>query len=110
MRSCGNSGGDGGGDGTGDHAEGEDDVGDSDDVGNGGGVNSASIPIVRSFDSSFIASFTTRAVAILHSPGRGADAGIDTCAGVGVGAVVSFGGLWWRQYGGRHWRNLRQWR
>ena len=76
------------------HAEGEDDLGgDDDDMGDGRGVNSASIAKTRHFGSFFTTSFTARVVAILHSPGRGADAGTDTCAGVGVGAVVSCGGV-----------------
>ena len=63
-------------------------------MGDGGGVNSASISIARSSDSSLAASLATRKVAILHSLGRsGANAGIGTGAGVGVGAVVSCGGV-----------------
>ena len=75
----------------GDHAE--DDVGDDDDdVGDGGGVNSASI-IAHRFGSA-LSSFATRVAAILHIPGRGgADAGAGAGAGAGVGAVVGSGGV-----------------
>ena len=69
----------------GDHAE------DDDDVGNGGGVNSASISIARRFGSA-LSSFATRVAAILHILDRGgADAGAG--AGAAVGAVVGSGGV-----------------
>ena len=69
----------------GDHAE------DDDDVGDGGGVNSASISIARRFGSA-LSSFATRVAAILHILGRGgADAGAG--AGTAVGAVVGSGGV-----------------
>ena len=78
--------GDSGGDGMGDHAEGN-------DVGEGGGINPASISIARC-SGSFWSCFATRAVAILHSFGRGgADAGTGAGAGLGVGAVVGSGGV-----------------
>ena len=65
---------------------------DDDDVGDGGGVNSASILIARRSGSFLTASFATRAVAILHSLScGGVDAG--TGAGAGVGAVVGSGGV-----------------
>ena len=63
-----------------------------DDVGDGGGVNSASILIARRSGSFLTASFAMCAVAILHPLGcGGADA--DTGAGAGVGAVVGSGGI-----------------
>ena len=66
------------GDGMGDHAE------DNDDVGDGGGINSASISIARRFGSA-LSSFATRVAAILHILGRGgADAGTGAVAGVGA--------------------------
>ena len=89
--SCGDSSGDEIGDGTGDRAEGGDGVGDGDDdVGEGGGVNSASISNVRRSGNVW-PSFAAHAVAILHSLGRGAVAGIGT--GAGVYGVVGSGGV-----------------
>ena len=71
----------------GDHAE------DDDDMGDGGGVNSALISIARRFGSA-LSSFATRVAAILHILGRGgADAGAGAGAGAGVGAVVGSGGV-----------------
>ena len=55
-----------------------------DDVGDGGGVNSASFPIARRSGSSW-PSFATCAVAVLHSLGRGG-------AVAGAGAAVGRGG------------------
>ena len=93
RRSCGDSGGDDGGGGMGDHSEDDDDVdGGGDNVGEGSGVNSASVSNARRSDSSLTTSLATRAVAILHSLGRGgADA--NTGAGAGVGVVVGSGGM-----------------
>ena len=90
SRSCGDTSRDRGGDGTSDCAEGDDDVDEGDDdVGEGGGVNPASTPNVCR-KSSALSYLATRAVAILHSLGRGvADAG----SGAAIGAVGSGGGV-----------------